>query len=370
MSQRTNALKRLNHWRIRKVRELRNLRLLAWYRFAYEKKRQRLPLTGLSESQTVGVMMLGNGIGDAIVVSGFISALRKSDKKVYCICNKKTAGILSEMIETDGLYILPDKPSRKDVLRLNLSFDVVILFGDPDKNLHRDMRVLTAINHHYAIGYNQKDTRFFDVNVIRDEKVCHWSDRLKDGAERLGVKISNYAYDLHFSNECLKDVESFVNKIECQGYIIFNPKASDKFRSLSQSFIRQTIEWLLSHSTCRIIVLNMQDEDIIKDYPSVIFNPFKELDRCIALLKNCACLITVDTSFVHAARFFDIPMIGIYNNRLACGRYDNNVQWGPNYKKAVQVFSNAHENTETGDDLREMPFEILKKALEESEDLK
>ncbi len=370
MSSRPGALKRFNHWRIRKGRELRNLRLLAWYRFAYERKRPRLSLSGLTECRTVGLMMLGNGIGDAIVVSGFISALRKAGKEVHCICNKKTAGILTDMIETDGLHVLPDRPKRKDVLRLHLSFDAVILFGDPDKNLHRDMRVLTAIGHRYAVGYNQKDTRFFDLNIIRDEKGCHWSERLRDGAARLGVPIENFTYDLHFSDECQREVDEFAAGMGKQGFVIFNPVASDKFRSLSPAFIMETLGWLTSHSSRRVVVFNVRNEDLAKDFPDAVFAPFDALDRSIALVGKCACLITVDTSFVHAARFFNVSMIGIYNNRLACNRYDNNVQWGPGYDKAVQVFSDAHVNTETGDDLRDMPFEILEKALEECEALR
>ena len=242
MSRHLGPLKRLNHWRIRKGRELKNLRLLAWYRFAYERKRPRLPLDGIPQCRKIGVMMLGNGIGDAIVMSGFICSLRKVGKEVHCICNKKTAGILTDMIVTDGIHILPDKPTRRDVLSQHLSFDAMILFSDPDKNLHRDMCVLTAIEHHYAIGYNQKDTRFFDLNIQRDEHGCHWSERLKDGASRLGVTIENFVYDLKFSEECLEETDEFASSIGDQGFVIFNPVASDKFRTLSSDFIRKTLQ--------------------------------------------------------------------------------------------------------------------------------
>lgn len=63
-------------------------------------------------------------------------------------------------------------------------------------------------------------------------------------------------------------------------------------------------------------------------------------------------------------------MIGIYNNRLANKKYDNNKLWGPNYDQAKQVFSLDHLNTETGDDLRLLPFSELEKALSNSKELK
>lgn len=364
-----SVFKRLNHWRINKFRQFRTFRLLAWYHLRYEKSRIRYPLQNLTDCRTVGLMMLGAGIGDAIVLSGFISALRNAGKQVHCICNERTAVILRSMIETDGIHILPKKPKRRDVTALKLNFDVVISFSDPDKNLHRDMLVLTAVGHKYTVGYNQKDQRFFDLNIIRDEAWCHWSERLKDGAAHLGVNIDDYRYDLHFTPECLAEVAAFMPQLNGRYFVVFNPTASDKVRSLSPNVIRSTLAWLQEHSPLQVVVYNVFDEQIIKEFPQVIFNPFKDIDRCIALLGRSKFLITVDTSFVHAGNFFDVPMIGIYNNRLACKKYDNNVQWGPHYAKARQVFSLDHINHESGDDLRRLPFSVLEQALNETEEL-
>ena len=365
MADRPGLIRRANHWRLNKCRKLRNAVLLKWYELAYAKRRPHYPISELPKCHSLILMMLRTGIGDAIVMSGFINALRQSGREVHCICNSRTAVILSEMIDTDGVYVLPNRPSRKDVLKLNLACDGIIMFLDPEKRLLEDIKVITAIKHRFAIGFNQKLSVFFDLNIIRDEIGCHWTERLKDGAKQLGVVIDDYKYDLHFSPDCLRDVDEFVKKLGPQGFVLFNPIASDKFRSLSPEVVRSTIDHLTHHSTHRIVVFNVTDATLRRDYPQVIFTPFAELDRCLALVGRCACLITVDTSFVHAARFFDVPMIGIYNNRLSFGRYDNNVQWGPGYAKALQVFSLDHDQTETGDDLRRLPFEVLKQAMEQ-----
>ena len=359
-----SALKRLNHYRIHKTRQLRNFIQLAWYRAAYERKRPRLPLSELPQCHSIGLMMLGTGIGDAIVVSGFISALRRAGRAVHCICCPKTAQILEGMIANDGIHILPEKPSRAEVLALQLDFDVVMLIADPDKHIGRDVRVLTAIKHRYAVGFNHKDLRFFDLSIQRDEQGCHWMDRLKDGVQHLGVTIDDYRYELHFSPECLQAVNEFVAGLG-SGFVLFNPVASDKFRTLSPAVVRSTINYLMQHCKQRLVVFNVTDPELVAAYPQVVFSPFAQLDRCLALVGRCACLITVDTSFVHAGRFFDVPQIAIYNNRLSFGRYDNNVQWGPGYAKALQVFSLDHDHTETGDDLRNLPFEVLKQAMEQ-----
>lgn len=370
MSQKPRLLRRINHWRIRKTRELRNVCQLTWYHWAYERKRQRLPLSELSSCRTVGIMMLATGIGDAIVMSGLISALRQAGREVHCICSPKSAGILAGMIENDGVHIIPERPKRSDVLKLGLKLDVVLFCGDPDKNIFRDIRVLTAIEHRFAVGFNQPDLRFFDLSIKRDEVGCHWMERLRDAAAHLGVTIDDYRYDLHFSQECQQTVDRWVQAQAPQGLVLFNPVASDKFRTLSPEFIRSTLDYLTAHSTKRLVVFNVTDTSLQQAYPQVIFSPFAQLERCLALVGRCDLLISVDTSFVHAARFFNVPLIGIYNNRLSFNRYDNNVQWGPGYAQAVQVFSLDHDHTETGDDLRKLPFAVLETALDQCAALK
>lgn len=365
-----SVFKRLNHWRINKFRQFRVYRTLKWLGWRYERSRTHYPLEELPQCKSIGLMMLGTGIGDAIVLSGFIHALREAGRNVHLICNQRTAVVFESMIESDGIHVLPDKPTREDALALHLAFDVLVLFSDPDKNLYRAAAVMTAIDHKYIIGFNQRYNAFFDLNIKRDELGCHWSERLKDGAACLGVEIKDYRYALHFTPDCLAEVRAFTQRLNGRGFVVFNPAASDKFRSLSLQAVRQILSWLAAHSHLQVVVYNVFDAVMVRDFPGVIFNPFEQIDRCIALLEHAAFLISVDTSFVHAGRFFDVPMLGIYNNRLVCGKYDNNVMWGPNYAKARQVFSTDHINTESGDDLRLMPFAVLEQALKQTEELK
>ena len=371
MSPKNNVsfLRRINHWRKAKFRQLRDFILLTWYFTKYQKHHENHNLDDISLSNSIALMMLDNGIGDTIVMSGLIHELRQAGKKVYCICNPRTAGLFTNMIDCDGIYVLPERPKRKDILALNLSFDAMVLLSDPDKNLRFNIMLLTAINYKFSLGFNHKDNRFFDLNIIREEQGTHWSDRMADCAHHLGVTIDNYQYHLKFTKDCIEEVDKFINTVSDKKLVVFNPVASDKFRSLSPDVIRKTLLWLQDNSKLQIVAYNIFDEDIKRDFPTVIFNPFKQVDRSIALLGKSSFLITVDTSFVHAGRFFNTPMIGIYNNRFANKKYDNNKLWGPNYDQARQVFSLDHLNTETGDDLRLLPFSELEKALSNSKEL-
>ena len=362
-----SKLKRANQKRKDAFRVLRNARLLSWYYFLYEKKRKRYPLEDISKSKSIGILMLGSGIGDAIVMSGLIKILRQANFNVCCICNDKTAWMFNSLVEVDRVEVLPEKNSCKKLKDYNLSFDIIVDFSDPEKNLYKRILAICAINHKYLIGFNQNiGAKFYDINLIRDEKNCHWSKRLMTIPEILGVKIKDYKYEIHFTKESINKVDNFIKNLDSE-YIIFNPIASDKFRSFSKEFIISTLDYLVEKTDKKIIVFNLKDDEILNKYPDIIFNPFEDFESCMYLLKKCSLLITPDTSFVHAANFFNIKLIAAYNNRLACRKYCNNVQWGPNYENAIQIFSLENKGTESGDDLRELPFEVLKQALDKCE---
>lgn len=259
MSNKNNVsfLKRINHWRKAKFRQLRDLIVLTWYFIKYQKHHENHNLNYISLSNSIALMMLDNGIGDTIVMSGLIHELRQAGKKVYCICNPRTAGLFTSMIDCDGIYVLPERPKRKDVTALNLSFDAMVLLSDPDKNLRFNIMLLTAINYKFSLGFNHKDNRFFDLNIIRKEQGTHWSDRMVDCASHLGVTIDNYQYHLKFTKDCIEEVDKFINTMGDKKFVVFNPVASDKFRSLSPDVIRKTLLWLQDNSKLNIVAYNI-----------------------------------------------------------------------------------------------------------------
>ena len=357
-------IKALNTQRIRFFRQIRKSISLRVAYFLFEKRRTRFSVSEIHLAQKIGLVMVGTGIGDAIVMSGLIKILHLAGKMVFVICDYRQYQIYSELISVDKIFIVKEgRGGYKSAKSLNIHVDVVVDFRDPDHKLYERIWLLQAVKYKYAVGFNQTDLRFFDVNILRDEIKTHWSDRLLDFAKLLHVKFKNFSYDLHFSDLTKVRVNELVKNIHKNKIVIFNPTASDRYRSLSIEFIQELLTYLGRMSNVAVIVLNVKDKNLIKEFPNVIFNPFVGLGENFYLVSKCSLMITVDTSLVHVGNFFDVVMIGIYNNRLADGKYNNNILWGPNYPKAIQVFSCDHEGTETGDDLRKFQFQELEKKL-------
>lgn len=359
-----NVVKDWNRGRIKFLRKIRSDICLTFAYLFFERKRARFSLRDIYLAKDIGLIMIGTGLGDAVVMSGLIKILRDAGKNVFVICNPRQRQIFSELICIDGLFIVNDSAEEfNSIKELNISVDVLIDCMDPDQKLYKRIWLMQAIKHKYAIGFNQRrEARFFDINILRDEIKSHWSDRLVEVARSLGIEVREFAYDLQFSDEVCRRVNEFTETLAERGIIIFNPVASDKFRSLSLGLIKEILSYLCQLGRV-VIAINVYDKDLFKDFPEVLFNPFDGICENFYLVSKCSLLITVDTSLVHVGNFFKANMICIYNNRLANGRYDNNVLWGPNYSKAIQVFSLDNCRTETGDDLRKLPFSVLEAAL-------
>lgn len=356
-----NFFKELNRERRILTRKLKNKIFLSWYYFRYLRKTNRVDNEGIKNCKTITFLVLNAGIGDCIVLSGLISELRKSGKYIYCVCTPKTIEIFKSLIKTDGVYAIRSiDESYKEIKKQCWKTDIIVDYNDPDKNLYKRVRILLGIDHRYSLGVNQKDKRFYDINLIRDEKGQHWSDRLIAIGRVLGINIINYNYALCFSAKTIYQVRTFINNvIKKQGIIIINPTASDKFRCLSDKTVEQLIYYLQHITSLKIVVYNLKNKKLEETFPDVIFNPFEDLESSLNLVEECSLLITTDTSYVHVGNFYKVPMIAIYNNRLNMGKYCNNVQWSPNYSNSIQVFSDDNVGTETGDDLRRMKLDLI-----------
>ena len=358
--------KELNRKRRVLIRKLRNRILLAWYYFRYCTKQKHLDIKGIKNFKSIAFLVLNAGIGDCIVLSGLIYEIRKSGKQVYCVCTPKTTKIFKSLVKIDGVIELNSiDVSYNEVKKLNNKVDVIVDYNDPDKYLYKRIRILLGISHRYSIGVNQKDKRFFDINLKRSEKGKHWSDRLNSIGRELGINIKNYTYKLSFSEKTVYKVHNYINHtINNQRFIIINPTASDKFRCLSNKTVEQLIYHLKQITTYKIVVYNLKNKLLEVIFPDVIFNPFDDLESSFNLVSCCSLIITTDTSLVHVGNFFNVPMIAIYNNRLNIGKYCNNVQWSPNYSNSMQVFSPDNVGTETGDDLRTLDLALILPSID------
>lgn len=357
-------LKELNRKRVDFFRRLKIHFILYGYSWLFKYK-HTCPKDWKKGIKSVGIIWFNAGIGDYIVLSGFIRDLFHNGYDVYWIGSQKTDPLIHEVLgEKIKTIIIQDPGHIWDIKPIGYC-DILIDFNEDFHKVLLNTRALFKVKHKCAIGFNQPNQRFFDINIHRVEVNSHFTDRAKDISELLQLQNFNSAsYSLSIKDTAYAATELFLaeHKIRKHQYVVINTSASDKRRSLSYDFVQQIISYLHRYKGLKLIVLNVTDSQLITSNPDVIFNPFTKLDEALALLRDCALLITPDTCFVHAANFFNCPSICFYNNRRLFCKYDNNTIYAPNYNNSLQVLAPGHNksNSEGGDDLRNLELtEVL-----------
>ncbi|GAA5106571.1 glycosyltransferase family 9 protein [Orbus sasakiae] len=357
-------IKYLNRQRNLKTKVLKNkLRILS---FSLYKRKQSEFLP--DEYQNILIFMHTNGLGDAIVTSGFINELRKNNKKVYIVAEKRISFLFKSIIPVDGV-IDYDRKNISELKRKtqNYHFDLIVDFSDMDGTIIERLKTLKILKYKHAISFNQNRTTLFDTNIIYS-KNKHISDRMIYILHLLNIKVDNYYYELSIPEQVKQNVSLFLKEsVNHNKIIIFNPFASEQSRSMSINQIYSLIDFLETLDDFTTIVFDMKNCIDFSKYRNVVPNKLSSFIDAAELINRGDLILTVDTSIVHVARAFNKKLIAIYNNRLFNKRFINNIVWGPDYELATQITTTEFLNTESGDPISNLDIGIiiehLKKAI-------
>lgn len=353
-------LKHLNRQRNLKTKILKNKIKIRF--FTILKNGKKTPFN-VNDYQTVLIFMHTMGIGDAIVCSGFIDILRKHNKKVYIITEKRIFFLFNSFISVDGSFEFDSKKHThfKKIIK-QYHFDLIVDFSDMDTTVTHRLYTLYVTKYQHALSFNQPKRTMYDTNIIYNENK-HISDRMLYVLKLLNLPTNTYQYAVHFPEAIKSKVKNFIAQTIPNKLIILNPFASEKTRCMSNKQIYALLTELNKYQHYTILVFDLGKNLDFSDYQHVIANPYSDFITSAYLVQFAELVITVDTSVVHLATALNKKQIAIYNNRLFNNRFDNNVVWGPNSDKAVQITTNDYLNTEQGDVIANLPPDIIIEAI-------
>jgi ADP-heptose:LPS heptosyltransferase len=303
------------------------------------------------------------GLGDAIVYSGLINILRQHNKKVYIVAEKRVSFLFNTFIPTDGVFEFDSKNRTrfKKTIKQHY-FDLIVDFSDMDGTVIHRLYTLYITKYQHALSFNQKKPSLYDTNIIYHENK-HISDRMLYVLKLLNLPANNYQYTVYFPQVIMRKIEKFIGQPLINKLIIFNPFASEKNRCMSNQQIYALLTELDKYHNYTTLVFDLGKDLDFSSYQHVIANPYSDFITAACLVKFADLVITVDTSIVHLATALNKRQIAIYNNRLFNNRFDNNVVWGPNSDKAVQITTREYLNTEQGDAIANLDPNIIIAAI-------
>ncbi len=351
--------KRLNRKKLEVYRKAKRSFFLAISRLLL-RNRHGFTLPSLDKTKSVAFVMIGCGIGDAIVTSGVIALLRGKGIKVTIIGEQRLEAIYDELIPVDH-YI----SERQLLLRFWVKYDALIsFFSGNHRNVLACIRLKPRVG--CLAGFDSPYPDLFDINFQSSgtEHVSLRCERVLAGVFPF-ISFPRYQYQVFISDSSRRAAEIFLGR-ECgdggRGIIVINQCASDAMRSLSDGCIQRLVGELSKQDSYELVLMNVVHPDLFSGAPHVHVSDLRLFSEAMALISMACLVITTDTSFVHACNALNKSSICIYNNRGTHG-FVNNLVWAPNYEGALQVFSTDNIGTDAGDDLRLLDYSVLHEAL-------
>lgn len=342
--------KQLNRRRNLKTKAFK-LRLRIIASDIFFKHRTSLPLN----PHTVLIMMIGKGIGDAIVMTGLIKALTDNGLQVSVLTEPRLNAIFNHHPLIKNHYLITRDDS--DFLTLskikNSHYDLLIDIDDID--IHSPIRVKTIkrCKPTHTIGVNQF-ARVYDTSINNIDKTKHITERHMAVARMLGCSTDKLKYTVKLTQADEIAAMQFIDAIRPSRLIILNPYGTEESRNMSIKQIEQLC-FLLKHKLDVVTVIIGSPDKILSIQDSQYCIKFlsQNFSHAVALVRRADLVISTDTSIVHLCNALNKKLVSLYNNKISPRGEENNILWGPNYAKAVQLFSVGNRIDEI------LPFDIF-----------
>jgi len=292
--------------------------------------------------RSVLIVMCDFGIGDVIIHSFLIHELRKHNYEVSVVIDEKNKFLFDYFIEIDHIFVF-DKRNIKKFIKSDkkITIDLAIDLYDESQNSLRRAKLISSFNPLHTIGFNQKKFFQYDTSINYKEYDSHITKRCCITLNLLEIKFTNVNYYLNLKESDLQKARLFINEIcieKNKFIIIFNPYGSVETKSFSQEQINIIINFLSQLKNCITIIVGEQKcISNIKELPNVFINRNPSFFVTCALVSLSDYVITVDTSIVHVASAYNIPMLAIYSNQY-CSFFDLNKVWAPINSNFEQIF--------------------------------
>lgn len=334
------VVKQLNRKRNYKTRILRlhtSLFFLdKWHRSQHDYSQAKRVLLN-----AVGV----GGVGDAIVMTGCIKMLVEHGYTVSVLCEDKTSFIFKENKLVQDVFILNRTCWNVAILNKvkQCAFELLIDINDVDRHSPLRFKIIKYIQPQHVMGFNHKKYKLYDTSISYTAKDQHISTRYKIVLELLRLETTSFSYDIHIPLASQQVANQFIDHFRGRFIVVMNTETAEFARNMSSKQISDVLSFLNKQKNTTTIVIGTERQlaTITFQGDNVVKAPPGEFLYIAQIVKRADLVISPDTSIVHLACAFNRPLVCMYNNKTLHNGDINNIVWGPNYDKAVQLLSNG-----------------------------
>lgn len=263
-----------------------------------------------------------NRIGDALVTTPLIKELKKQKNcKITVLADAKNYFIFNNKYVNETIVFKKGLAGFIKTLRKinSMKFDVII-------DLHDDVSTtvsyfLTLTNSFNKLGLSKSNDRVYTHTIKRlDDAKFHVIDRVMQLSILLGLRIDKEKINIYYypSDESIRKAGDFLltNFIDNNFLVGINISAGNKSRFWGVENYQKVVQFLVDKNVKVLLLCSPADvnlaNEISNDKTKIFYS--KSFDEFSALIGQLGMLFTPDTSVVHIASAFNIPVFGLYVN--------------------------------------------------------
>lgn len=284
-------------------------------------------------------------IGDMVINTLMFKEIKKRYPtiKIGVVARGAAKDIIKYNSNVDIIYVY-EKGKEKELAKKIAAKEYDVLVDFSEMLRVNQMKFINLCKAKVNIGLDKEDWKLFDISYKKDE-TKHISDLYERVLKLFRIEDIIPEYEINIPKESMDRVNKIV--AGCEKIVVLNPFAASKHRSLNEENIRKVAEKLLKDEGGTLFIIGEPNKEkeiknIIKDIDGDVRYPeLKDILDVVALISKSSYVVTPDTSIVHIAAAFKIPMTAIY--RADSEEDKNSKVWAPNYPEAKQIFSMNRE---------------------------
>ncbi|GBD90275.1 lipopolysaccharide core heptosyltransferase RfaQ [bacterium BMS3Abin04] len=263
-----------------------------------------------------------NRIGDALITTPLISEVKnRLNPDIYILSDKKNKFIFHSIIERNKVVTFrKGLPGFLNTLKWinKMNFDVIV---DTHDDVSTTVTFLTALSHaprKFALDKKNR-TVYTDTIEKPDSSKVHIVERVVKISELFGIKIKYDNINIIYkpASESIEIADNFIkDNFPTKHYLLgINISAGSEARFWGIERFRKLLNVLSNYKNLDIVVLRSpKDENLAEKITNgkfIIFNDHS-FDELAAMISKLDMLFTPDTSAVHLASAFKVPVFGLY----------------------------------------------------------
>ena len=261
-------------------------------------------------------------IGDMILMTPGIQMIKKTypDAEIYFIAGPSNYFIVNNNPNVKETLIFDKNPLKllKFIKKLrSINFDYYI---DPKDHYSSESSLIAKLSKAASkIGFNDNKHKSFDISIpsSEDNIGLHFVERLRHCITYITKEEPElYKPEIFLEVQSIENVNNYIKNNNIKSFTVLNFSASNLNKMWEKDkwidFINKT-----KHKENYVIISSAEHYNTIQDISkktNILCFPPSDLNTISALISKAKLLITPDTSCVHIAAAFNIPVIALTCN--------------------------------------------------------